>query len=306
MSAGGSVMPFRRPTVSVVILSYGRPDTLAEALESIVAQEFRDVEIIVIDNRSAKSDRVAEVVRQFPGTRFFPQPKNLGFAAGMNAGLAVATGRFIHLTEDDIILEKNFYDELLSHAISHPLSLSAGVLYQGNSCWSAGAQLDIGRRYIQEPITSSPPTGSAPYAVGMLAGAMIFGRRELFLALKGFRSEFFVYFEDAEFSWRARARGLELWVAPTARAQHRDPGAYRFSSLIEYHKLKNYLAMNLLYMPLLPLTFLVTKFFFYTTIRKAVEGKSLVFLVTIWTRAVVSLPWYLAERSWRRVTGWTV
>jgi GT2 family glycosyltransferase len=295
-----------QPTISVVVLSYNRPKELAEALESIIAQEFRELEIIVVDNRSANSEKIAEVVGRFPGVRFFPQPQNLGFAAGMNAGLAVATGNFIHLTEDDIILDKNFYDELLPHAVTHPTCLLAGVLYQGNACWFAGATLNIGWRYIQENITSPPAAGSGPYPVGMLAGAMIFGRREIFHSLRGFRNEFFVYFEDAEFSWRARARGLELCVVSSARAWHKWPGLYRFNTFVEYHKLKNYLAINLLYMPFTPLIFLVTKFFFYTTVRKALEARSLFFLMRIWARAVLSVPLYLGERCWRRVVGWTV
>ncbi len=299
-------MTSQQTTISVVVLSYNRPKELAESLESIVAQEFREVEIIVVDNRSANSEKVAEVVGRFPGTRFFPQPKNLGFAGGMNVGLAVATGDFIHITEDDIILDKNFYSELLPHAVTRPACLLAGVLYQGNTCWFAGATLDIGWRYIQETITSPPAGGSAPYPVGMLAGAMIFGRREIFQSLRGFRTEFFVYFEDAEFSWRARARGLELCVVPSACAWHKDPGIYRFNQSIEYHKLKNYLAINLLYMPLTPIMVLLIRFFFYTTVRKAVEGRSLFFLVSIWARSVLSVPLYFGERCWRRLTGSTV
>ena len=135
---------------------------------------------------------------------------------------------------------------------------------------------------------------------------MIFGRRQVFQSLRGFRAEFFVYFEDAEFSWRARARGLELCVVPSARAWHKYPGIYRFKPLIEYHKLKNYLALNLLYMPLKALVFLLIKFFFYTTVRKAIEGRSLLFLVRIWAWAVLNVPLYFGERCWRRLTGSTV
>ena len=122
-------MTSQQTTISVVVLSYNRPEELAESLESIIAQEFRELEIIVVDNHSANSEKVAEVVGRFPGTRFFPQSKNLGFAAGMNVGLAVATGDFIHITEDDIILDKNFYDELLPHAVRR-----APHAYRQESC----------------------------------------------------------------------------------------------------------------------------------------------------------------------------
>src|SRR3954454_22951822 len=139
----GSSMNTPQPTVSVVVLSYNRPAALAEALESIIGQEYRKLDVIVVDNRSPNSDEVAEVVARSPGARFFPQPENLGYAGGINLGIAVATGEYIHVTEDDIRIDKNFYEELLQHAATRPSCLLSGVVYEGDTCLFAGATLSI-------------------------------------------------------------------------------------------------------------------------------------------------------------------
>ena len=283
-------------TISVVVLSFNRPAELGVALASIIGQDEAGLEVIVVDNLSDKSREVAEVVASFPSVRLLPQEVNLGYAAGMNVGIAAATGHYIHLTEDDVTLDAGFYAALLSHSEQHPHRLVSGLLYEhpGEICVFAGAKLEIGRTYIQEVIHQ--PERASPYPVGMLVGLMIFGRREVFQSLQGFRAEFFVYLEDAEFCWRARRAGVELWIVPAARAWHANPGPYRFKPIIEFHKLKNYLAVNLLYMPAGPLLLLCVKYYLYTTVRKAIEGRSLRFLLRTWNESLLSAPSYLLER----------
>jgi GT2 family glycosyltransferase len=283
-------------TISVIVLSYNRPAALAESLVSILAQKVPGLEVIVVDNLSPNSAEVARVVAGFPGVRLIQQDGNYGFAAGMNRGLACASGEYIHLTEDDIILDTGFFEALLSYAKERPACLLSGVVYQrpGDECWFAGAVLEFGWRYVQRDL--APPQTLDPYPTGMLRGAMMFGRREVFLGLRGFREEFFLYFEDAEFSWRARQTGVRLWIVPAARAWHLAPEAYRFKPVVEQHKLINYLAINLLYMPLVPLIVVVAKYFLYTSVRKAVEGRDLVFLLRVWLAAMRVGPIYLSER----------
>src|SRR5436309_10645241 len=112
-----------KPPISAVVLSYNRPAMLVRALESVYRQGYPSLEVIVVDNRSPSSDAVAQVVERFPGVRFLPQSENLGYAGGMNVGLGAATGDFIHLTEDDIVLGEHFYDELVPVALARPRCL---------------------------------------------------------------------------------------------------------------------------------------------------------------------------------------
>lgn len=286
-----------QPTLSVVVISYNRPAYLEQSLSAVYAQVPEETtEVIVVDNRSASSPEVAKVVAKFPQVRFLPQAKNLGFAAGANIGMAAARGDYIHLHEDDIILHPGFYSSILPIAAENPDALLSGIIYEqpGSTLLFAGIDLSIGVRFTQESYPAI--LDNKPYPTGMLLGAMMVGHRQVFRRIGFFRPEFFVYFEDAEYCWRARLQGIRLIVVPSARGIHLRPINRQQSPIIEYHKLKNYLAVNVLYMKPWPLAWLIIKYFLYTSTRKAWQMRSLSFLLRSWARAACDIPRYLAER----------
>ena len=91
------------PAVSVIIPAYNAADFIAEAVETVRAQTFRDYEIIVVDDGS--SDGTADVVRRLGGeVRYHRQP-NGGVASARNAGLELSRGDLVcFLDSDDLWL----------------------------------------------------------------------------------------------------------------------------------------------------------------------------------------------------------
>lgn len=87
------------PLVSVIIPAYNRDRYLAEAIESVLAQTYPAIELIVVDDGS--SDRTAEVAQRYALTYHF-QP-NGGISAARNAGIALATGEFLAFLDSDDI-----------------------------------------------------------------------------------------------------------------------------------------------------------------------------------------------------------
>jgi len=89
------------PLVSVIIPVYNCELYLAEALESVLAQTYRPIEIIVVDDGS--TDGSARVVRDFNSTvRYFRQA-NSGAGAARNCGVDLSKGDFLaFLDADDI------------------------------------------------------------------------------------------------------------------------------------------------------------------------------------------------------------
>ncbi len=89
------------PRVSVVIPAYNALPFLPETLESALAQDFRDVEVIVIDNGSTDGtgDHVGRVVD--PRVRLLRLAENQGISGGCNAGLREATGELVATLEAD-------------------------------------------------------------------------------------------------------------------------------------------------------------------------------------------------------------
>lgn len=85
--------------VSVVIPTYNHRDTVAEAIESALAQEGVDLEIIVVNDGSP--DDTPDVLKRYLGRIRYLEQENAGQAAARNRGIAEATGEFVALLDDD-------------------------------------------------------------------------------------------------------------------------------------------------------------------------------------------------------------
>ena len=86
------------PRVSVVIPTHNRCDLVREAIASVTAQSYADLELIVVDDGS--DDGTAEVVQQYAGVRYVYQP-NRGVSTARNAGVALARGELIAFLDSD-------------------------------------------------------------------------------------------------------------------------------------------------------------------------------------------------------------
>ena len=98
------------PAVSVGIPTYNRADGLRRALESVLAQSERDIEVIVADN--ASSDETAQVIElavaRDARVRAITQPSNVGLTANFNTVLQAARGRYAMVLADDDWLEPDY------------------------------------------------------------------------------------------------------------------------------------------------------------------------------------------------------
>ena len=102
------------PTVSVIIATHNRPDVLAFAIRSVLAQDFDDWELIVVGDHCAESTAAAVAAFDDPRIAYVNLPLRYGDQSGPNnVGIARARGRYIaFLNHDDI-----WFPDHLSSAI---------------------------------------------------------------------------------------------------------------------------------------------------------------------------------------------
>ena len=104
----------RNPLVTVVIPSYNHKDYVAQSIQSVFSQTYKEIELIVIDDGS--SDASAKVIQKLiRGDNFkFITRKNRGLATTLNEGIKLAKGQYIcFLASDDYFMPKR-----VEHAVS--------------------------------------------------------------------------------------------------------------------------------------------------------------------------------------------
>lgn len=125
--------PHANPLVSVVIPTHNRPHTLLRALQSVLQQDFRDLEVIVVDDAS-RDDRPRQIVEALaahdPRVRYLRRDRAGGASAARNAGIHAARGTFIAFQDDD--------DEWLAGKLSQQVAMMHSV---GERCAWVGTAL---------------------------------------------------------------------------------------------------------------------------------------------------------------------
>lgn len=90
-----------KPLISVIIPSYNRPALLVRAIESIIDQNYPNVEIIVVDDASDEDIRSALV--GYPQVRLITNSENRGPCYSRNKGLKKSSGYYVNFLDDDDI-----------------------------------------------------------------------------------------------------------------------------------------------------------------------------------------------------------
>lgn len=92
--------------VSVIIPTYKRPHFIRQAIESVISQTYKDIEIIVVDDNTSGSEerlRTERIVSEIKDSRirYIQNVKHLGGAGSRNAAIQVAQGEYIAFLDDD-------------------------------------------------------------------------------------------------------------------------------------------------------------------------------------------------------------
>jgi glycosyltransferase involved in cell wall biosynthesis len=120
------------PLVSVIIPVYNGDRYLAEAIQSVLAQTYQLIEIIVIDDGS--SDRTAEVAQSFGSLIRYEYQSNSGSSAARNRGIELASGEFIaFLDADDLWLEDKLALQIEAFNTNPDVDIVCGQIKQFHS-----------------------------------------------------------------------------------------------------------------------------------------------------------------------------
>jgi glycosyltransferase involved in cell wall biosynthesis len=114
-------------TVSVIIPTFNSQDTLAECLESVIGQEFKDLEICIVDGNS--SDGTVGIIREY-GKRYgfikYLSEKDRGPYEAMNKGIDMASGDWLYFLGSNDLLHNQ---EVFKEVFGKPVPEAVGLMY---------------------------------------------------------------------------------------------------------------------------------------------------------------------------------
>lgn len=212
----------KHPKVFIVILNYNGSDILKKCLTSVFKIDYPNFEIVFVDNNS--SDGSLEMAKtNFSKAIFIKNEENLGFAAGNNVGIKFALERdadFILLLNNDVEVEKNFLTQLIaSVAENDKIGLASPVIFDGQTkeIWFSGGRLDWWRlKTVHEKKIQTENVFRSDFITGC---AMLI-RAEVFRKIGLLDEDFFLYWEDADFSLKSRKAGFQNVVVSSSWVYH--------------------------------------------------------------------------------------
>lgn len=235
-------------SIYAVILNYNGHELTGKCLDSL-ASSLRPIEgIFVVDNGSRPEDVAAlsDDVGRRQGVSLLKNDRNLGFAAGVNAGIREAMNAgasHILLVNNDATLDPGCLAAMIEAMDASPGAAAAGpcIYYAGESdrIWQAGGEFSRIRAGVAVPEKNRrvPGRNLPVRETGYLCGCVMLIGRTAFESVGYFDERFFMYCEDVDFCFRITKAGLKLLYVPAASAWHLIESAARdrTSEFVLYH-----------------------------------------------------------------------
>lgn len=197
------------PKVLISIILYKSDlDFLIKSFK-IIEQNQEDLIFSIIDNdNGSKIAEMQELLRDNFNSTFqskfsFIASENVGFGAGHNKSFIQNNNKefdYFLCVNPDGILHPNCIKELILFAKKHS---NKGIF-----------------EAMQFPIEHAKDYDPQTYETNWCSGACIMFPRKVFQELKGFDEDFFMYMEDVDLSWRARAEGYKCYIVENAIFMH--------------------------------------------------------------------------------------
>jgi GT2 family glycosyltransferase len=209
------------PTVSAVIPTWNRVDLLRTILENLQTQSEPPSQIVVVDNGS--QDNSCDVARRF-GVDLLAFPENRGFAVAVNEGIRHATGDWILIANNDVVLQRDWLAKALRAAREEEALFVVGKLLRPDGEDKIDGSWDLISRaaYAWRSGYGKPdgPVWSARRRVYSAPMTAALFHRSVFDRIGLLETRFESYYEDVDFGIRCALAGVSGVYEPSVVATH--------------------------------------------------------------------------------------
>jgi GT2 family glycosyltransferase len=210
--------------VSVILVSYNGMPHLDACISSVLKQSHTNFEVIFVDNNS--SDGSLEYARsKFPNLIFVTNNENLGYAGGINAGLAHATGEYIAPLNIDTEVTPNWLGSMVSFLDENPHAGAITpkvLLFEDRTKINAlGLNIHVTGLGFCRSLGKDDDILVIPENVPGVSGCSYLIRRQLLEQMGGAPGWCFMGNDDVIVSWLLRLMGYEVYCLPESIVFHK-------------------------------------------------------------------------------------
>ncbi|NGX47405.1 MAG: N-acetylglucosaminyl-diphospho-decaprenol L-rhamnosyltransferase [Chlamydiae bacterium] len=219
--------------VAIIVLNWNGKEDTRKCLISLQALTYPHIEIFIIDNGS--TDGSKEVFRkEFPTLRLIETKVNLGYAGGNNVGIEIALKEefdFVFVLNNDTVVDPGIVEAFLSGFSEEKVGILGAKIYRMDEpnrldhlggLWNP-KKIDfdyVGYRAIDGEEYSSSKE------LDYVCGAALMMRREVLEKVGLFDPRFFLFWEEADFCFRARRAGFLVKNCPEAKVWHKISASF--------------------------------------------------------------------------------
>ncbi len=231
--------------IYIILLNWNNEEDTIECIKSLKKINYNNYKIIVVDNGSEEAS-ILKIENKYPDLFIIKNKSNLGFAGGNNIGIKYAVNNdadYVLLINNDTTVDENFLTELIEVGeADEENGLMGSKIYfhsEKNRIWFAGGKVN----WLKNKGThiGLDETDKGQYdkikEVDYLTGCCLLVKKEVVEKIGVLEEDYFLYYEDTDFSLRAQNVGYKCMYVSESKIYHKisrstKPGS---ASYIYYH-----------------------------------------------------------------------
>jgi len=218
-----------KPLTYIIILNWNGKDLMLDCLKSLSKVNYDNYKVLVVDNGST-DDSVKVIKQKFPNADTLQLDKNIGYAAGNNAGFEYIKNKnpeYVIFLNNDTIVNLNFIEPLIKSLIeNYEIYQTVPKIFytdEPNKIWYAGGKVNkwLGLVYHEGIRKNDSESFNISKISDYATGCCFCMRSKDFEGIGGFDTSFPMYGEDVDLSLRIINNGKQIFYVPNSTIWHK-------------------------------------------------------------------------------------
>ncbi len=218
-------------SISGSIVVYNKPEDAHKTVESVLTHTGENFSLYVIDN--ASPEKINEKLKKHFDTNYIDLEENIGFGKGHNMVLDKINSKYHFIINPDILINDETIDKMCSFLDNHPeIAIACPKVKHPDGSLQYIAKRKpslaalVARRIplpflkkVEDKYLAKELNQDEDFEVEFCTGCFSVIRTDVFKEIGGYDPDYFLYFEDADLTMKAKQHG-KAWYVPQAEVIH--------------------------------------------------------------------------------------